>query len=247
MLESAGGRELNKKHQASVPTLPPDSWIGLRHYFSTWGGFTQELFQVSTRLEHCCWHLQGRAQGCCSKPLNAHDSPWPAKNYLAQHVNSGERDKPWSRVRPNHWYVWKALQVILMRATGLIKRSAISLGELESFRWSLYNQPAVIKSSIALAKLNPELRVLQALTYPFPLGQPTIQFFRDEGSSQNMRTFGFQIRTVQKHLRQVGHPHFCLSFVPSIIHLFIIYWVCTTCQAYTNTLPTCQFMLCSGP
>ena len=78
-----------------------------------------------------------------------------------------------------------------MRATGLIKRSAISLGELESFRWSLYNQPAVIKSSIAVAKLNPELRVLQALTYPFLLGKPTVQFSQDEGSSQGVRPCGF--------------------------------------------------------
>lgn len=76
-----------------------------------------------------------------------------------------------------------------MRATGLIKCSAISLGELESFRGSLHNQPAVIKSSIAVAKLNPELRVLQTLTYPFLVGQPTIQFFPGKESSQDIGLF----------------------------------------------------------
>lgn len=56
------------------------------------------------------------------------------KNNPAQYINSSELEKPWSGVRPSQWYVWKALQVILMRATGLIKRSAISLRELDSLR-----------------------------------------------------------------------------------------------------------------
>lgn len=60
--------------------------------------------------------------------------PPTTKNNPTQYVNSSEMEKPWSGVRPSHWYVWKALQVILMRAPGLIKRSAISLRELESFR-----------------------------------------------------------------------------------------------------------------
>lgn len=127
-----------------------------------------------------------------------------------------------------------------MRATGLIKRSAISLRELESFRWSLHNRPAVIKSSIAAAKWNPELRVLQALTYSLWLGQPNVQFFSDKGCPQDMGLFCCKTGT---DWRQVGHPHFCHSLVSSTLHQSVIYWACTVCQAYTNTLPIVAYIM----
>lgn len=76
MLESAAGRGFNTKYQSSVPTPPPNSYIGPEQWFSTGGdSVPQETLLVVTRLEHCCCPLQGKGQGCCSTSHNAHDSP----------------------------------------------------------------------------------------------------------------------------------------------------------------------------
>lgn len=157
----------------------PDSWTGPGR-FSNGGDILTPGAIFGGHETNTTAIFRVEAREAAQYPIR-HTAAPTAKNNPAQYVSHSKLEKPWSGVRPSHWYVWKALQVILMRATGLIKRSAISLGELESFRWSLHNRPAVIKSSIAAAKLNPELRVLQALTYPFRLGQPTVYFSQTKG------------------------------------------------------------------
>ena len=69
------GQEFNMKYQGSVPTLPSTSWISLGHCSQLGLILPRSFVFVFLRLGCFCWHLQSRAQGCCSASLNAHDSP----------------------------------------------------------------------------------------------------------------------------------------------------------------------------